>query len=932
MNEKSHVSMFNREHVIDQFANCLSRDISSTFLVTLTGHAGVGKSFLMQHLKNMCDEISLPSALISGSLDEITEQGSSVLRELTQYLPTYKPGGTEDAHDLAKLPLFSQFYNQSEDHPPLVDFVMELNHLSKDQKICIFIDVDLCSRSEVRHIFDNFLDKLSHKLIVVLSTRDLDNIPLHWRKRTDLQLKLENFSRQEVFQFLQTHDVNNDDNESIYVFTEGLPYLLSEIAQISGANPQTHYSAISAKYVARVFEELQDQRLEHILRSLAVCRRINLELMGMVSRSQHLQDLYNALRNLSFVETDRQWLKISESIRRHLVRQLLSNSPNRFAELNQKALSYYRRFPVSIKEALYQDIYLESLYHEVCLDPLDGIGKFLSELYKAEAQYETAKCYALRSDLDSYELVIEKSKLDNVRRYCNSTIHRMEYEWENSKNSFVQMLDDKMAKSALLKAHILRSLSEVEQSLGNWKSAIQYAEDAGFAFKEVGGERYELMSLLLTAKSLIRQHRFLEAENMLQKKTEYSQPQDALLLFELNLACADLYRSQGLWDRSREFLDKAALFSDELQSKVLSARVLYILGKLYRGRHDWKAAQSYYERSIELLQDTEARLELAQVYHSLASIMIRVGAFPQAEELLSRSQEIKLNINDKFGLAKNFNSLGHIRRLTGNHEEALAMYKKSLGLFSQTGNRVKESRVLCRIGMTLASQGSYQEAKEYLSQSYELRINIFDQQGISETLFELGRVQERNAETLNAVESYRLSLEHAKQAHALSRQFVPAIHLAILLYSQGQLQQASDLFTYARSIAKQSRQYELLANALQERGLYEGDMKQYETAMLCFAEAIYAASHEGDNSVVTLLQNILHLLDTISEVESVDVRDSYAKRVFRYWSTSCRPIPINSRFWSAVDLLSGEHIDYYSKLQDVRDQLGDINPKPRRID
>jgi tetratricopeptide (TPR) repeat protein len=561
------------------------------------------------------------------------------------------------------------------------------------------------------------------------------------------------------------------------------------------------------------------------------------------------------------------------------------------------------------------------MYHHFCIDKKEAMNEAISQFTRAESLLQIGLCRSILGELRQFSFQ-DTDITESWIGFCEATIARLGYSWSTAAVKFEKYIAN--SSSLQIRAYLLDGLSRTLREYGDWKTAEITSRKAGEAFEQLGDQKAKLTALLILGNLLARQHRWDESLMRFNSALALiTKEQDPLVNFQLQLGLADLFRSQGRWDVALKHLDIALSEAEEMQSKALQAQVLHSLGKLHRSRYAWDTAIYYYERSALLREEIDDRLGQAQSLHSLGNVCLRASRLEEAEVALQRSLTIKEEIGDKFGIAKSYYGIGHIKRLRGELENALEYYQQSLHLLKEVRNHVKASRVMCRIGMTLAALNRTGEAIAFLEASRDTRQKSNDPQGVSETLYELGLVHERSGDIPTAQESFFLSFKFAKNSKSFTKQLAPMIELAVLAYREGDSKSGAEHLLLARQIATQSKQHILLAHLYAERARTEAEANRLTTAFLCYAEAVYAATDENYEIASTMFHDLVSLLEQVENSAGKLIAEDFSYRLLEFWKKNCEAPRKEVRVWSKlvspdVSITSqnkGAALSYLKRLQ-----------------
>jgi tetratricopeptide (TPR) repeat protein len=396
--------------------------------------------------------------------------------------------------------------------------------------------------------------------------------------------------------------------------------------------------------------------------------------------------------------------------------------------------------------------------------------------------------------------------------------------------------------------------------------------------------------MVLRGNVLARKHLWSEALKVLQTALEIAEknPSETNQLFLAYLNLGKLSKSQGNWPSASSRLTQALQLSIELGNRNFEAMTHLELGKLYRTMGKWDQSVEHLDNCLRIRRDLGDLLNLAICLHSLGTVWLRQGNYILAKDYFKESINIKEKIIDKYGLAKDLYNLGHIERLDGNFPQALDNYKHALSLYEEIGNQQRISQVLCRLGTTYATMNLWDNALDYINRSRVIRIKAQDKQGISESLFELGVVQNQKGNILEALDSFRLSAENARESSSIGRE-IPAI--VALAQTHVQLNQESNAIQVAmegRAVAKRFIHQQLLSKEYMKWGNKDIISSQHKAAIFCYAEAIdiLLNAHEF---VGEYCNQILQGIEQVSQTVDIQTANNLSQQLIEQWKNLSEP-------------------------------------------
>ena len=202
---------------------------------------------------------------------------------------------------------------------------------------------------------------------------------------------------------------------------------------------------------------------------------------------------------------------------------------------------------------------------------------------------------------------------------------------------------------------------------------------------------------------------------------------------------------------------------------------LIYLGSIAQATGDNDAARSYLEEALALSRRLGFRQYLAATLGSLGNVATVEDRLDEARAFYEESLEIARRLGDGTNVMMTLFNLANVAELSGEPAEAAeAIYAQSLSEARRLGHKRGVSLNLRALGNLALTGGELGRARELLTESLSLRVEIDDKRGVAECLEEFGRLTlaegraEQAAVLLGAGDEVRLSIgdtrEPAEQA------------------------------------------------------------------------------------------------------------------------------------------------------------------------
>jgi hypothetical protein len=196
---------------------------------------------------------------------------------------------------------------------------------------------------------DQFLPQISSEVLVVLASRDQPS--LSWRTDPGWQgliqlLPLTNLSRADSLGYLASRQVPPSQHAAVLDFTYGHPLALALVADLFAQRPNASFRPDDAPDMIRILLAQFVQRVpgpahRAALEACALVRLTSEDLLGAMLSMPDVHELFEWLRDLSFIEQGGQGLFPHDLVREALDLDLRWRNPPWYAELHRRARAYY---------------------------------------------------------------------------------------------------------------------------------------------------------------------------------------------------------------------------------------------------------------------------------------------------------------------------------------------------------------------------------------------------------------------------------------------------------------------------------------------------------------------------------------------------------------------------------------------------------------
>lgn len=297
------------------------------YVLYIFGPGGIGKTTLLHEFIEICNQTQTPAFYVDG-------------RDIEPF-----PESFLNALQLVMGPIAS-----------VSSFEFEFP-VAQTQRCVLFIDTYEALAPLDPWLRQRFLPQLPDRVLTVLAGRD--PLPLAWRADPGWQtlirtLLLRNLSPDESLAYLTNHEIPAEQHQTILNFTYGHPLALSLVADMFAQRDHIQLQPQAAPDMIKTLLERLVQKVpgpahRTALEACAIVRvtteALLAEMLAMpdsgAASGQGAHELFEWLRELSFMESRRGGLFPHDLVRETLVADLRWRNPDWYTELHRRARAYY---------------------------------------------------------------------------------------------------------------------------------------------------------------------------------------------------------------------------------------------------------------------------------------------------------------------------------------------------------------------------------------------------------------------------------------------------------------------------------------------------------------------------------------------------------------------------------------------------------------
>lgn len=290
-------------------------------LLFIFGPGGVGKTALLAEFRRLCESANSAALTLDGR--DLEPSTDSFTAALTQAL--HLPIGSSPLETLAA------------------------------QRHIIFIDTYELLTPLDGWLRDSFLPSLPENILTVIASRNPPAIA--WRTDPGWQellriVPLRNLAPSESRTFLLGRNIPEEQHQAVLQFTHGYPLALTLVADEFAQRPDTPADQrrtfepdsspdVVKALLERFVQQVPSPAHRAALEACALVRLITEPLLAEMLGTPGAHELFNWVRDLSFVESGPQGLFPHDLAREALIADLRWRNPDWYTELHKRARTYY---------------------------------------------------------------------------------------------------------------------------------------------------------------------------------------------------------------------------------------------------------------------------------------------------------------------------------------------------------------------------------------------------------------------------------------------------------------------------------------------------------------------------------------------------------------------------------------------------------------
>lgn len=393
--------------------------------------------------------------------------------------------------------------------------------------------------------------------------------------------------------------------------------------------------------------------------------------------------------------------------------KLLDNLSKRDLRLlNDMASEYYNNLPAKTEVEK-----IEMIYH---LTESKNIERLTDELEEYGSEIvSSGYAKSLLKILQNLDIGPEFHRTDEIVNYMKAECHRVLNNTEEAVEKYEYVMERTEDKKMVTKLHhglamVKEEMGDIEESLKEYKEAVDLAEDLG--------ERGDI------------------------------------LLGETYLKLGKLHNNEGNYDEAIDYLERAIDIFNEKDLFSSLTNSYFLLARIEKSQGNWEEALNYFKDGIEYWKQINESYQRVGGLHEIGSFYKVIRELKNAEEFLIET----VQTCEKFGYrhlkASALVTLSEVYLEKGEYEESIESAAWAGEIFDVLGKEEEEAYTYALVGQAYMKLNMDGKAEEYLNKA----ITIYQKLGVSYSLgltyFSMAKLQEKKGNREGIADNYRKAL------------------------------------------------------------------------------------------------------------------------------------------------------------------------------
>jgi len=466
--------------------------------------------------------------------------------------------------------------------------------------------------------------------------------------------------------------------------------------------------------------------------------------------------------------------------------------------------------------------------------PNDAIGLFIEKQLKN------------KPDMDLTNFIASKS-LGNpffIEQFC---LYLAENKLIEIANGFYRLIKTNVDIPVGINAIIIARIDRLSMEL---KETVQIASVLG---REV--DISILFELIKVFRKAIEKNEFDELVYKCENEQIWLAFSELKYIFRHALLCDTIYdmqlreRLRSLHKFTAEIIERLYEGKGEKYSEIAyhfdkaaeleKAKIYYEkAGDYFRNNYKNREAIEQYDKLLGLLTDNS---KIVETLNKKGTILFLIGKWNIAEEIYKKSIPISTEIGNKELLVESKRLLGWLFIKKGRYDEAMNLFGETKSLVEEIGNRRLYAILIGNMGGIYEDKGDYDNAMKCYNEQKKIYLELGDRNGYSITVGNIGLIYFNKGDYDNAMKCYdeqkQICLEFANKGG-----YSMAVgNMGNVYYFKGDYDNAMKCYDEAIQIGRELGTKFFICSCLNDKARLLFDMNKLEEAIKLNNEALQMA-------------------------------------------------------------------------------------------
>lgn len=191
-----------------------------------------------------------------------------------------------------------------------------------------------------------------------------------------------------------------------------------------------------------------------------------------------------------------------------------------------------------------------------------------------------------------------------------------------------------------------------------------------------------------------------------------------------------VYYSQGEYARCLDYYNRSITVLRQTGDSIKIAQSLMNTGIVYQSQGIYDKATTLLLQAAKYFEKNDCLPQLASCYNTIANTQSDLGYYAEALKYHFKALEIKRKIGNNASIAKSLNNIGITYKKLDSLDLALAYFNQSLAIKNELSDKMMVATTQANIGDILFLNHDYKNAESNYLESYWMKKEINDQNGI----------------------------------------------------------------------------------------------------------------------------------------------------------------------------------------------------------